>query len=188
MSELSASRSSGDAVGQMYGRHQIEQQDSSNIAPPADNQRPRRRGRRDPKELRSVRASLSSPGPWIPVAPEMAATAARGAGERLTQDLASFLGTYLEALPKGTPWLFPSVGARDGHTVDIRKAFVRVVIAAGLDPKRVVRHPLRHTAITHLVQGGCRSADRQAHQRSYNYGDGRAICASVRCAYRRSHG
>ena len=38
--------------------------------------------------------------------------------------------------------------------LDIRKAFVRAVIAAGLDPKQVVRHTLRHTAITHLVQAG----------------------------------
>jgi integrase len=29
---------------------------------------------------------------------------------------------------------------------------VRAVIAVGLDPKQVVRHTLRHTAITHLVQ------------------------------------
>ncbi len=29
-----------------------------------------------------------------------------------------------------------------------------MVIAAGLDVKQVVRHTLRHTAITHLVQAG----------------------------------
>jgi len=68
--------------------------------------------------------------------------------------LASFLADYLETLPKGTPWLFPSIGALHGHTVDIRKAFVRAVTSAGLDPKQVVRHTLRHTAITHLVQAG----------------------------------
>jgi integrase len=72
----------------------------------------------------------------------------------ISEELASFIQGYLESLPKGTPWLFPSVGARHGHTVDIRKAFVRVVTAAGLDPKQVVRHTLRHTAITHLVQAG----------------------------------
>ena len=72
----------------------------------------------------------------------------------ISADLASFLADYLETLPKGTPWLFPSIGALHGHTVDIRKAFVRAVIAAGLDPKQVVRHTLRHTAITHLVQAG----------------------------------
>ncbi len=38
--------------------------------------------------------------------------------------------------------------------MDVRKAFRRVVIAAGLDPNQVVRHTLRHTAITHLVQAG----------------------------------
>jgi site-specific recombinase XerD len=34
--------------------------------------------------------------------------------------------------------------------VDVRKAFVRCVKRAGLDPAQVVRH----TAITHLVQAG----------------------------------
>ncbi|MGD0105292.1 MAG: site-specific integrase [Rhodopila sp.] len=72
----------------------------------------------------------------------------------ISADLASFLTEYIDTLPKGTPWLFPSVGALQGHTVDVRKAFVRAVTAAGLDPKQVVRHTLRHTAITHLVQAG----------------------------------
>ena len=72
----------------------------------------------------------------------------------ISSDLATFLEEYLDTLPKGTPWLFPSISAQEGHTVDVRKAFVRSVIAAGLDPKQVVRHTLRHTAITHLVQAG----------------------------------
>jgi integrase len=72
----------------------------------------------------------------------------------ISADLASFLSNYMETLPSGTPWLFPSVGAERGHTVDVRKAYVRVVTAAGLDPTQVVRHTLRHTAITHLVQAG----------------------------------
>ena len=38
--------------------------------------------------------------------------------------------------------------------MDIRKPFRRVVEAAGLDPDQVVRHTMRHTAITHLVQAG----------------------------------
>ncbi|MFQ5477608.1 MAG: tyrosine-type recombinase/integrase [Candidatus Binatia bacterium] len=38
--------------------------------------------------------------------------------------------------------------------MNIRKPFRRVVEAAGLDPDLVVRHTLRHTAITHLVQAG----------------------------------
>jgi integrase len=72
----------------------------------------------------------------------------------ISPDLADFLSSYVETLPPGTPWLFPSVGSRHGHTVDVRKGFVRSVIDAGLDPKQVVRHTLRHTAITHLVQAG----------------------------------
>jgi integrase len=72
----------------------------------------------------------------------------------ISPDLTDFLSGYVETLPPGTPWLFPSVGSRHGHTVDVRKAFVRSVIEAGLDPKQVVRHTLRHTAITHLVQAG----------------------------------
>ena len=36
--------------------------------------------------------------------------------------------------------------------MNIEKQFRRVVESAGLDPKEVIRHTLRHTAITHLVQ------------------------------------
>lgn len=72
----------------------------------------------------------------------------------ITKHLAKFLEGYLAALPKGTPWLFPSIGAKEGHTVDVRKAYRRTVEAAGLNPDEVVRHTLRHTAITHLVQSG----------------------------------
>jgi integrase len=72
----------------------------------------------------------------------------------ISPDLATFLANYMESLPPGAPWLFPSIGAQHGHTVDVRKAFVRSVIKAGLDPKQVVPHTLRHTAITHLVQAG----------------------------------
>ena len=72
----------------------------------------------------------------------------------ISPDLAEFLAYYMETLPPGAEWLFPSPGARLGHTVDVRKPFVRCVKAAGLDPKQVVRHTLRHTAITHLVQAG----------------------------------
>ena len=38
--------------------------------------------------------------------------------------------------------------------MDVKKPYRRVVKAAGLDPKQVLKHTLRHTAITHLVQSG----------------------------------
>ena len=72
----------------------------------------------------------------------------------ITQHLAEYLKAYISGLPEGSNWLFPSIAAKEGHTMDIRKPFRRVVIAAGLNPDEVVRHTLRHTAITHLVQAG----------------------------------
>jgi len=72
----------------------------------------------------------------------------------ITQHLADFLAEYIAASQPGTDWLFPSPAAREGRRIDIRKPFRRVVEAAGLDPDQVVRHTLRHTAITHLVQAG----------------------------------
>jgi site-specific recombinase XerD len=54
----------------------------------------------------------------------------------------------------GQPFLFPSKTSKSGHVENIEKPFRRVVRVAGLDPKEIVRHTLRHTAITHLVQAG----------------------------------
>ena len=77
-----------------------------------------------------------------------------GAREQpITGSLADFLAGYLD-IETGSPWLFPSIAAREGRLMDIRRSWGRVVVAAGLDPKQVVRHTLRHTAISHLVQSG----------------------------------
>lgn len=65
----------------------------------------------------------------------------------------SKFNTLLESAEQGQEWLFPAESAT-GHAVAIEKAFRRVVVAAGLDPAKIVRHTLRHTAITHLVQAG----------------------------------
>jgi integrase len=72
----------------------------------------------------------------------------------ITKHLTLFLSDFLKSKPPAQEWLFPSKRAKDGHTVAIEKPFKRVVIAAGMDPNQVVRHTLRHTAITHLVQAG----------------------------------
>jgi integrase len=78
-----------------------------------------------------------------------------GAREQpITQHLAKFLEEYIKSLQPGTPWLFTSAAAKEGHTVNLDKPFRRVVVNAGLDPRQIVRHTLRHTAITHLVQAG----------------------------------
>lgn len=82
---------------------------------------------------------------WIP-------KAKAGACEQpTTAHLAEFLAAHISALPPGTPWLFPSMGAREGHTVEIRKPFRRVVVRTELDPDQVVQRTLRHSAITHLA-------------------------------------
>jgi len=72
----------------------------------------------------------------------------------ITKHLVEFLQGYLNTAQPGQEWLFPSIGSKTGHVVAIEKAFKRVVRNAGLDPKQIVRHTLRHTAITHLVQAG----------------------------------
>jgi integrase len=71
----------------------------------------------------------------------------------ITAHLAEFLQSYLKNAAPDQIWLFPANSA-SGHATSIEKPFRRVVEAAELDPAQIVRHTLRHTAITHLVQAG----------------------------------
>ncbi|WP_136798038.1 tyrosine-type recombinase/integrase [Desulfosediminicola ganghwensis] len=78
-----------------------------------------------------------------------------GAREQpMTKRLANLLKGLIKAAATDQEWLFPSLASRTGHTVSIEKPFRRVVKKAGLNEREVVRHTLRHTAITHLVQAG----------------------------------
>ena len=70
----------------------------------------------------------------------------------MTDALVDFLKIYLKRVDSEQTWLFPASKSKTGHTVNVEKAFRRVVKRAGFDPKKIVRHTLRHTAITHLVQ------------------------------------
>lgn len=72
----------------------------------------------------------------------------------ITNHLANFLREQLRVTKPNQKWLFLSPKSSAGHTTNIEKPFRRVVKEAGMDPKQVVRHTLRHTAITHLVQAG----------------------------------
>jgi len=74
----------------------------------------------------------------------------------ITRHLAEFLKGYVDSAAPDQEWLFPTRkrNSDSSHLSNIDSAFRRVVAAAGLDPKTVVRHTLRHTAITHLVQAG----------------------------------
>ena len=70
----------------------------------------------------------------------------------ITASLAAILDDYMRAAAPGQVWLFQSPQSSTGHVMNIEKAFRRVATEAGMDPRQVVRHTLRHTAITHLVQ------------------------------------
>ena len=132
--------------------------------------------------IRREHGNLDAKSIYVPAAKAGART------QPVSADLASFLTGYNDTLPKGARWLFPLVGALHGYTVDVRKAFARAVTAAGLDPKQVVRHTLRHTAITHLVQAGVdlptvkrisghktmAMVERYAHLAPYRGSDGQA--------------
>jgi integrase len=73
----------------------------------------------------------------------------------MTASLARYLENYIARTAKpGQRWLFPSYRSKVGYVTAIEVPFRRVVAAAGLEPKTVLRHTLRHTAITHLVQTG----------------------------------
>ena len=81
--------------------------------------------------------------------------AKRGAREQpITVSLASYLQNLIKQTKQDHQWLFTSPNSKSGHTVAIEKPFRRAVLRAGLDVKEVVRHTLRHSAITHLVQSG----------------------------------
>lgn len=59
----------------------------------------------------------------------------------------------MEADPDG--WVFPATRkSKEGNRRDMRIAFARAVVRAGLDPVKVTPHVMRHTAITKLVQAG----------------------------------
>lgn len=78
-----------------------------------------------------------------------------GAREQpITSSLAEFLRGYVDSAKPEQIWLFPSKISATGYVMNIEKPFRRVVEGADLDVKTVVRHTLRHTAITHLVQAG----------------------------------
>ena len=54
--------------------------------------------------------------------------------------------------PEG--WIFPSSRSSSGHIEDMKTAFKRCVVRAGLSPKEVVPHTMRHTAISNLAETG----------------------------------
>jgi len=69
----------------------------------------------------------------------------------MTKNLAEYLEEHMKTTEPEQVWLFPSSRSKCGHIKWPEQSSRKVVKNAGLDPKQVVRHTLRHTAITHLV-------------------------------------
>lgn len=51
-------------------------------------------------------------------------------------------------------WLFPNPRSASGHIENMKTAFRRCVVRAGLNPTEVTPHTMRHTAITNLAATG----------------------------------
>jgi integrase len=81
------------------------------------------------------------------------------AGQReqpITAELAELLQREREMRDDRDGWIFPSPHADSaaGHRARMGRPFREAVKAAGLDPKLITPHVMRHTAITKLVQAG----------------------------------
>ena len=75
----------------------------------------------------------------------------------ITPELAEVLQKEQEMADDPKGWIFPSLRpglSRLGHRTHMGRPFQRAVIRAGLDPKMVTPHVMRHTAITNMVQSG----------------------------------
>ncbi len=75
----------------------------------------------------------------------------------ITRELADILRKEREMRDGPMGWIFPSARpslSPSGHRTRMDRPFRRAVIRAGLDPRQVTPHVMRHTAITNLVQAG----------------------------------
>jgi integrase len=75
----------------------------------------------------------------------------------ITPQLAELLRREKETRADRQGWIFPSprpTTSLTGHRDRMAKPFRNAVLRAGLDPKIVTPHVMRHTAITKLVQAG----------------------------------
>lgn len=88
--------------------------------------------------------------------------------------VADHLSHFIKVDDKGkvkAGWLFQSEKSKSGRMVNIRGPWARVVREAGLDPAKVIRHTMRHTASTHLV----RKTDYKTAQRITGHSDVRML-------------
>ncbi len=80
----------------------------------------------------------------------------KGSTERLvpiSSRAESAVRTWLEHVPSGPPWLFPS-GKSHLSRVRLFQIVRQMAADAGISPERVSPHVLRHAFATHLLSGG----------------------------------
>jgi integrase len=78
----------------------------------------------------------------------------RSRRQPLTRGITEILVNEREMAQDPTGWLFPSPRSRSGHVESMDEAFGRCVRAAGMNPRVVVPHIMRHTAISRLAATG----------------------------------
>jgi integrase len=78
----------------------------------------------------------------------------RNREQPLSSALTKVLEREREMVEDRNGWIFPSPKSASGHIEDMKTAFRRCVIRAGLNPVEVVPHTMRHTAITNLAGTG----------------------------------
>lgn len=72
----------------------------------------------------------------------------------LSTELAEILQREREMAEDPEGWLFPSPRSTSGHIEDMKTAFRRCVIRAKLDPREVIPHTMRHTAVSNMAATG----------------------------------
>jgi integrase len=72
----------------------------------------------------------------------------------LTRGITDILGRERGMAADQCGWIFPSTGTASGHIEQMSAAFARSVVRAGLNPKLLTPHVMRHTAITRLAVTG----------------------------------
>jgi integrase len=72
----------------------------------------------------------------------------------LSGKLVEILNREREMAEDPDGWIFPSPKSASGHIEDMKTTFKRCLLRAGLSPKEVVPHTMRHTAITNLAETG----------------------------------
>ncbi len=75
-------------------------------------------------------------------------------GQPLSSEMTQILERERDMAEDPEGWIFPSPRSTSGHIKDMKTAFRRCALRAGLDPSEVIPHTMRHTAVTNLAATG----------------------------------